>query len=135
MYLSDKIGMELDGIITGVENFGMFITGVEIPAEGFVHISALTDDYYRYDRAGHVIAGFRSGNSYRLGDSVRVAVANVDIDTRELDFRLVGRAAGAKRPSIKRPTKTRGKRTAKAAARPKIKPRPAKTERRQRRGG
>ncbi len=87
-YMSDKIGLELDGIITGVENFGLFITGVEIPAEGFVHISSLTDDYYRYDRAGHVIAGFRSGNSYRLGDTVRVAVAAVDIDTRELDFRL-----------------------------------------------
>ena len=39
-YMSDKIGMELDGIITGVENFGLFITGIEIPAEGFVHISA-----------------------------------------------------------------------------------------------
>ena len=78
--------MELDGVITGVENFGMFITGVTLPAEGFVHISALTDDYYRYDRAGHVIAGFRSGNSYRLGDAVRVAVAAVNVDTRELDF-------------------------------------------------
>ena len=39
-YMSDKIGMELDGVITGVENFGLFITGIEIPAEGFVHISA-----------------------------------------------------------------------------------------------
>ena len=55
-------------MITGVENFGLFITGIEIPAEGFVHISSLTDDYYRYDRAGHVIAGHRSGNSFRLGD-------------------------------------------------------------------
>src|SRR5262249_13985439 len=80
-YMADKIGMELEGIITGVESYGLFITGIDIPAEGFVHISSLTDDYYRYDRAGHVIAGFRSGNSYRLGDTVRVAVAAVDVDT------------------------------------------------------
>ena len=97
LYMSDKIGMELDGVITGVENFGLFITGTEIPAEGFVHISSLTDDYYRYDRAGHVIAGHRSGNSYRLGDTVRVAVAAVDVDTRELNFRLVARTGGAKK--------------------------------------
>jgi ribonuclease R len=136
MYMSDKIGMELDGIITGVENFGMFITGLEIPAEGFVHISSLSDDYYRYDRAGHVIAGFRSGNSYRLGDTVRVAVANVDIDTRELDFRLIARAGGPKKGRIKPPPKSRGKRAAtKSAARPKKKSRPGKSERRQKRGG
>jgi len=34
-----QIGLELEGVITGVENFGPVITGTEIPAEGFVHIS------------------------------------------------------------------------------------------------
>ncbi|HEX5470333.1 MAG TPA: ribonuclease R [Lacipirellulaceae bacterium] len=136
LYMSDKIGLELDGIITGVENFGLFITGLGIPAEGFVHISSLTDDFYRYDRAGHVIAGFRSGNSYRLGDTVRVAVAGVDVDTRELDFRLVARAGGPKRARVKPPAKSRGKRgktTTKARVRKK-KTRPGKNERRRKTG-
>jgi ribonuclease R len=136
LYLSDKIGLELDGIITGVENYGLFITGVEIPAEGFVHISGLTDDFYRYDRAGHVIAGFRSGNSYRLGDSVRVAVAAVDVDTRELDFRLIARAGAPKKGRVKPPAKTRSKRAkpTKAAGGRKKKNRPGQNERRQKRG-
>ena len=137
-YMSDKIGLELDGIITGVENFGLFITGIEIPAEGFVHISALTDDFYRYDRAGHVIAGYRSGNSYRLGDTVRVAVAAVEMDARELDFRLLGRVGGPKKVGGKARAKPRGKGTAKKSAKPaarrKKKIRPGKNERRQRRG-
>ncbi len=133
-YLADKIGMELDGVITGVENFGLFITGVTIPAEGFVHISALTDDYYRYDRAGHVVAGFRSGNSYRLGDAVRVAVAAVDVDTRELDFRLLARTGGPKKSRIKPPAKSRGKAASKPARGKKKKIRPGKNERRQKRG-
>ncbi|RIK80311.1 MAG: ribonuclease R [Planctomycetota bacterium] len=94
-YLADKIGLELSGYITGVESYGLFITGAEIPAEGFVPLAGLTDDYYRYDRAGHVLQGLRSGNAYRLGDSVRVAVAAVDVDRRELDFRLVGRTGRA----------------------------------------
>ena len=100
-YLADKIGTEMNGVVTGVESFGLFVTGSELPAEGFIHISGLTDDYYRFDRAGHVIHGMRSGNSYRLGDPVRIAVAAVDVDRRELDFRLLGRvgkAAGATAP-------------------------------------
>jgi ribonuclease R len=134
LYMSDKIGSEFDGVITGVENFGLFIRGIEIPAEGFVHISSLNDDFYRYDRAGHVIAGFRSGNSYRLGDTVRVAVAAVDIDARELDFRLVARTGGPKKARIKPPAKSRGKRgakPAKASGGRKKKIRPGKNERRQ----
>ena len=65
-----------------------------------VAIAALTDDFYRFDRAGHVIHGLRGGNSYRLGDPVRVAVAAVDVDRRELDFRLLGRLGktGPERP-------------------------------------
>jgi ribonuclease R len=136
LYMSDKIGTELDGIITGVENFGLFIAGIEIPAEGFVHISSLTDDYYRFDRAGHVIAGHRSGNSFRLGDTVRVAVAAVDVDTRTLDFRLVARKGSPKKDRVKRPTKSLGKRTAKSSEAPrgKKKTRLGKNERRKKRG-
>ncbi|MCC7475648.1 MAG: RNB domain-containing ribonuclease [Pirellulales bacterium] len=134
-YMSKRIGTELDGVITGVENFGLFIRGIEIPAEGFVHIGSLNDDYYRFDRAGHVIAGHRSGNSYRLGDTVRVAVAAVDVDARELDFRLISRKSGAPAARIKRPAKLRGKRGAKATkpagGRKKTK-RPGKSERRSR---
>jgi ribonuclease R len=93
-YLSDKVGMEMDGVITGVEKFGVFIMGRDLPAEGFIHITALGDDFYQFDRASHSIAGRREGNTFRLGDTVRVAVANVDVDARELDFRYLGRAKG-----------------------------------------
>src|SRR5262249_11779298 len=34
-YLADKIGTQLSGVITGVESFGLFVTGSELPAEGF----------------------------------------------------------------------------------------------------
>jgi len=90
-YLADKIGTEMNGVITGVESFGLFVTGSELPAEGFIPLGAITDDYYRFDRAGHVIHGMRMGNSYRLGDPVRIAVAAVEVDRRQLDFRLLGR--------------------------------------------
>lgn len=95
-YLSQRIGEEMDAVITGVESFGLFLQGVELPAEGFVHVDALADDYYRFDRTTHTLCGYRAGNVYRLGDVVRVAVARVDIDRRELDFRLVGQPRRAR---------------------------------------
>jgi ribonuclease R len=129
-YLENKIGLELDGVITGVENFGLFVTGIELPAEGFIHISGLADDFYRYDRAGHVIEGHRSGNRYRLGDTVRVAVAAVDVDARSLDFRLVARTSIGKHVRVKMPAKSRGKHD--AGRRKKAKGRPGKHESRTR---
>lgn len=97
-YLKDKVGLEMEGIITGVERFGLFVAGREIPAEGFVHISALGDDYYKYERDSHSITGYQAGNSFRLGDLVRVAVARVDVDARELDFKMLGTVKGGKAP-------------------------------------
>ncbi|MBN1854285.1 MAG: ribonuclease R [Pirellulales bacterium] len=89
-YLEDRLGQPLDGVVTGVENYGLYVAGIDLPAEGLVHIASLIDDYYRYDRASRTLTGSRSRNVYRLGDSVRVEVASVDIERRELSFRLVG---------------------------------------------
>ena len=82
----------MQAVITGVESFGIFAQGVDLPAEGFVHINSLHDDYYDYDPRGHTLTGRKSGDVYRLGDSITVEVAHVDIDRRELDFRVVRHA-------------------------------------------
>jgi ribonuclease R len=90
-YLEDRIGQEMDAIVTGVEEFGLFVQGVQLPAEGLVHVTTLADDYYHFDRRSHSLTGRRAGNTFRLGDLVRVEVARVDVDRRELDFRIVER--------------------------------------------
>jgi ribonuclease R len=98
-YLQTRIGMTMEAVVTGVEEFGLFVQGIELPAEGLVHVSSLNDDFYRFDRASHTLSGYRSGNRYRLGDSVLVAVARVDVDRRELDLRIMARGKTAARPS------------------------------------
>ncbi len=98
-YLATRIGEKMAGIITGVEEFGLFVQGIELPGEGLVHVSSLQDDFYRYDKRSHLLTGHRAGNAFRLGDVVEVQIARVDVDRRELDFRLVGRE----------PSKGRGK--------------------------
>lgn len=121
-YLSDRVGEEMDAVVTGVEEFGLFVQGIEIPAEGLIHISSLQDDYYRFDRSSHTLTGNRASNQYRLGDVLRVCVAHVDVDRRQLDFRAIDRISKSparkksKRPSrpskptksTKKPAKKRG---------------------------
>ncbi len=116
-YLAGRIGEEMDGVITGVEEFGLFIRGTELPAEGFVHVTALGDDYYRFDRRSHSLEGNREGNRYRLGDTVRVSIARVDVPRRELDLKVLGQG----------PPKPRSK---KAKSKPKAKPKDKRRGRR-----
>ncbi|RMF87667.1 MAG: RNB domain-containing ribonuclease, partial [Planctomycetota bacterium] len=89
-YLNERVGMEMNAVITGVEKFGLFAQGLELPCDGFIHINALSDDYYVFDAASRSLTGRMTGRRLRLGDVVRVAVAGVDLERRELDFRLLG---------------------------------------------
>lgn len=88
-FMEDKIGMEFDGIISSVTNFGLF---VELPntIEGLVHVSYLTDDYYRYDERHYAMIGERTGKVYRIGDQITVRVVNVNKEERIVDFEIVG---------------------------------------------
>lgn len=90
VYMKDRIGEELDAIITGVQDYGFYCQGIQIPAEGLVHVASLGDDYYYYEEAAFSLIGRRTGQEFRLGSQVRVAVARVDTERRQLDFRLVG---------------------------------------------
>ncbi|MFL6563246.1 MAG: ribonuclease R, partial [Bacillus sp. (in: firmicutes)] len=88
-YMADKIGEEYDGIISSVTNFGMF---VELPntIEGLVHVSYMTDDYYRYDERQLAMIGERTGNVFRIGDEITIRVVKVNKDERVIDFEIVG---------------------------------------------
>ena len=85
--------MKMPAVITGVEEYGLFAQGTELPAEGFIHISSLADDYYRYDAATRSLEGRRE-RRFQLGDVIEVEVAHVNLERRELDFRLVASSGG-----------------------------------------
>ncbi len=106
-YLSTRIGDEMEAVVTGVEEYGLFVQGIKLPAEGLLHVNSLSDDYYTYDRKSHTLTGRREGNTYRLGDVLEVKVARVDVDRRELDFRLVAFVKSAER--VEKPSKAKDK--------------------------
>ena len=88
-YMLDKIGETYAGIISSVTSFGIFVELQEIYVEGLVHVTALGNDYYRYDPAKHRLLGDRTNQIYRLGDLITVKVVQVNLDERKIDFELV----------------------------------------------
>jgi ribonuclease R len=92
-YMADRIGEQMDAVITGVAEYGFFAQAVQMPVEGRVHISTLSDDYYIFDESAHTLEGRRTKKRYRLGDKVRVEVVRVDQVRRQIDFRV---AAGTR---------------------------------------
>ncbi|TCO76977.1 RNAse R [Plasticicumulans lactativorans] len=103
-YMLDKVGEEFDGTVAAVTGFGLFVALREVYVEGLIHVTNLPNDYYHFDPVGQRLAGERSGRSFRLGDSVRVRVARVDLDERKIDFEPIevpaaaGAAPGRGRP-------------------------------------
>jgi ribonuclease R len=85
-FMLDKLGESFDGVISAVTSFGLFIQLKDIYVEGLLHVTALENDYYEFDAAGHRLRGKRGGRVFRLGDPIRVRVARVDLDERKIDF-------------------------------------------------
>ncbi len=89
VYMRDRIGDRYRGHITGVAPFGVFVTLDDLYVEGMVHVSELGSEYFRYDEAGQVLIGERTGRRYALTDEVEVQVMAVNLEARRIDFRLV----------------------------------------------
>ena len=99
-YMSRHLGEHMKAVITKVEQFGVFILGLDIPAEGLIRIEGLKDDFYRFERNAKILIGQRVGHTFQIGDRLLVEVVRADMDARQIDFRLVKRLKSDK-PTIK----------------------------------
>jgi ribonuclease R len=126
-YMQDKVGEEFDGVISSVVSFGIFVALNDVFVEGLVHVTELGQDYFHFDAARHQMLGERTGKRFRLGDKVRVKVAQVDLETAKIDFVMAEEAAPAAKTGAKAvvPAKAKqdaAKHDAGAEARPAKKP-------------
>ena len=88
-YMEDKIGMEFEGIISGVLEFGFFVE-LANTCEGLVRIDTLGNDYFTYNKELNAIVGKNSKKVYMYGDKVKVKVVSANKETSQIDFELVG---------------------------------------------
>ena len=87
-FLSDKIGMEFEGVISGVSKWGLFVELVENKCEGMIRIADMEDDYYYLDEDNYQVVGFNSKRKYKLGDPITIVIKAVNAQRKEIDFRL-----------------------------------------------
>ncbi len=90
LFLKDKVGLRMEASITGVDRYGFFARGLEIPAEGLVPVATLPGpEQYEYDRSAQRLIGRKTGRCFQLGDRVMVEITKVDPGRRSLDFKLL----------------------------------------------
>ena len=94
-FLADRIGAVFPGRIGGVTRAGLFVKLSETGADGFVPAATLGLDYYRYDEALRALIGSRTGETYRIGDTVEVKLVEAAPMAGALRFEMVSSGSGA----------------------------------------
>ncbi len=89
LYIAEHVGDEFTGVVTAVKHFGLFVMLEGLYVEGLLHVTSLQNDYYHAEHGGLRLRGEHTGQSYGLGDEVRVKVTRVDIEEAKVDLQLV----------------------------------------------
>lgn len=74
-YLSDRIGAEFPGRISGIARFGVFVKLDESGADGLVPMRSLGQEYFRHDAEANTLTGADTGTMITLGQRVLVRLA------------------------------------------------------------
>ena len=108
-FMSEKIGERFWGRINGVTRAGLFVTLSDTGADGFVPISLIGDEYFRYDQSQHSVTGDDSGTCYQMGQKVEVKLVEAAPLAGALRFEMTsagepGKRSMRSRPANQRPT-------------------------------
>lgn len=88
-FMSERMGQEFEGTISGVTEWGLYVEINENKCEGMIPMRELDDDYYDFDEKAYCITGRRHHKKYSLGDPIRIKVARANLERKQLDFALV----------------------------------------------
>ncbi len=89
VYISKFVGEKLEGIISGVTDFGIFVEVSNTNCEGLIRLKDIQSDFYTYDEQNYCIKGNQTNTVYRIGDKVNVKIRKVNIEKREINLILL----------------------------------------------
>lgn len=102
-FLSERIGQEYEGVISGVTEFGLYVEISENKCEGMVPLRSLLDDYYEFDERNYCLVGRRYRKRYSLGDKVTIRVERANLERKQIDFALLDAPETTVAPAEKKP--------------------------------
>lgn len=85
-YLSNKVGQEYTGVISGIIESGIFVELDESRAEGLVPFRTMGGGFYQ---TAMFKAGTRRGEELHIGQPVRVKILRIDMASRQMDLEMV----------------------------------------------
>lgn len=89
LFMQEHMGDKFFGTIRRITKFGMFVELEPFYVDGLLHISDLTDDYYRYDERKMRLVGKRKRRKvYQVGDKIWVRVKDVSVENRMVALEL-----------------------------------------------
>jgi ribonuclease R len=117
-YLSERVGSEFTGRISGVQRFGLFVKLDETGADGLIPIRAVGREFFHYDQNSQTLMGADTGLTISIGQRVTVRLAEAIPVTGGLVLELLS-LDGKALPTGGRPTRGRfaPRKPGKAAAR------------------
>lgn len=89
VFMSDKVGKEFSGTISGVTSYGIFVEVNENKCEGLIRINAITQDRFFFEEEGKKLVGKNYGDELKMGTKVTIEVTKVDMMNRTIDFELI----------------------------------------------
>jgi ribonuclease R len=100
-YLADRVGAEFSARISGVTRSGLFVRLSDTGADGFVPAATIGADYFRHDEGARALIGDRTGETYRLGDDVRVRLVEAIPMAGALRFEILSSGKRSSAPAGK----------------------------------
>jgi ribonuclease R len=89
-YMQSKVGQILEGTVSGIADWGMYIEEPEAKAEGLIRLRDIKpDDFYSVDQKNYKIVGQNTKREFNIGDKVKVKLVAADLENKMLDFQMV----------------------------------------------
>ena len=85
-YLLDCEGDVVDGVITGLTDWGIFVDILDIKCNGLIRFSNVENDLLIFDNDNKYVYGKFTGNIYRIGDLLKVVVLKCNLELKTVDL-------------------------------------------------
>ena len=88
-YMSERVGKEFSGIVSGITKWGMYVEEKETKCEGLIMLRNMKDDFYNFDEKKFELIGQKHKKKYKIGDNVKIKVKSVDLERKNIDYSLI----------------------------------------------